>query len=77
MKQLVIKAPAHRYYSVYGLLLQCKARILNQDDLDLAALAREPLWFKFATDSMQQIELGLEELRKEFGEEFTLKGAGQ
>lgn len=76
MKPLEIKAPRHRFYSVYGLLLTCKARILNETDLDSSVLARGPLLFRFETVDLEAVKIGLADLRKEFvGEEFKLEGA--
>ncbi len=74
---LIIEAPRHRFFSVYGLLLACKVKILNEAELDSSVLARAPLLFKFQTTDLEAVKTGLAELRREFvGEDFKLKGAG-
>ncbi len=72
---LVIKAPRHRYYTVFGLLLSCRVEILNETELESTVLSREPLVFRFETADVEAIKNGLAELKREFGEQFQLKGA--
>lgn len=70
-----IQAPRHRYFSVLGLLMSVRAKVTNQDELDLAIFSSEPLHFKFWTDQIEKVVIGLKELTQEFGEEFNIIGA--
>ncbi len=72
---IVIQAPRHRYYSVLGLLLHLGVEIANHEELELAVFSREPLHFVCSADKQEQIALGLEELKTEFGENFNIIGA--
>lgn len=74
---LTIVAPRYRFYSVQGLLLDCKAVVLNQEELDLAIFGGEPLHFRFNCVDLEGIRLGIKKLTEEFGDEFNLIEAGQ
>lgn len=74
--EIIIQAPANRYYSVIGLLLDTRSHLLNGDELRLTDVFGEhPVRLRCLTADLETIERQLELLSQEFSQKFEIVGA--